>query len=132
MAFNLYFSKNLLLNGKVSLFIYLFTYLAALYILQSLSCLTRDWTVPPELRAWSLNHWTARKVPEVVCWHLKFLKHLTNWNPARNEYDRCTWIISFNIYTMLYSPNTSLSLELNCPWGTWRVVPNFPYNLGGW
>ena len=41
MAFNLYFSKNLLLNGKVSLFIYLFTYLAALHSLQSLSCLTR-------------------------------------------------------------------------------------------
>ena len=31
--------------------------------MRDLSSQTRDKPMPPALRAWSLNHWTAREVP---------------------------------------------------------------------
>ena len=33
--------------------------------MQDLSSITRDWTHLPALAAWSLDHWTAREVPQI-------------------------------------------------------------------
>ena len=45
-------------------------FLAMLHSMQDLSSLVRDWTVAPAVEAWSLDHWTTRKVS------LQLLKNL--------------------------------------------------------
>ena len=48
-------------------------FLAALQGMQDLSSLTRDPTVPPAVGARSLNHWTAREVPQLKHCYLNLL-----------------------------------------------------------
>ena len=54
------------LHYKVTLFIYLFIYWPHLVACGILVPWPRIEPVPPALEVWSLNHWTAREVPEVT------------------------------------------------------------------
>ena len=40
--------------------------------------------VPPEVEAWSLNHWTTREVPETVFKNSKKKKRKQIWQNDRN------------------------------------------------
>ena len=56
-------APTLLIWSQVIFFFFFWPYHAAGGILDPP---TRDQTVPPALGAWSLNHWTARQVPQVI------------------------------------------------------------------
>ena len=47
----------------ISYISFFFSPLATPFGMRDLGRLTRDQTVPPEVEAWSLNHWTAREFP---------------------------------------------------------------------
>ena len=64
-ALSLWLTSSLVTSGRKPS--YLFIFLAALRSMGDLSFLTRIEPVPPAMEARSLNHWTDREVPKILC-----------------------------------------------------------------
>ena len=95
-----------------------------------LSSLARDWTCIPCIGRWSLNHWTARKVPGASWINIQFtLFSLLIWWLISKNWVRMSWhrLFSLDTHVSLLSLGSSVG-QMWVLFFTWIVELGFPFS----